>query len=299
MPVWWSPSAAGRGCTTARGTTHWTRSVRSSAAARAPPAPARDPVASALRDALTRAQRTVVFTGAGISTESGIPDFRSPGGVWTRYDPRDFTFDRYVDSAEVRTRAWAMRREFFGTPIEPNAAHRAIARLEDAGRCAGVITQNIDGLHQLAGSKTVLELHGTARQVACIGPRPRSGTPNGCGFRAAYTWAFERLDAGDADPRCPQCGGLVKSATISFGQRLDNDVLLDAAELVDQADLVVAVGSSLQVYPAADLPAAAVRAGVPLAIVNDEPAPLDDIATVVARGRAGEVLPPAVDAAVG
>ena len=251
-----------------------------------------------LRDLLLPARRVVVFTGAGVSTESGIPDFRSPGGVWTRYDPRDFAFDRYVASTEVRANAWAMRREFFAKPIEPNPAHRAIARLEQAGRCAGVITQNIDGLHQLAGSRTVVEIHGTAREVACIGARPRSGVPDGCGFGAPYTWALDRVDAGEADPSCPRCGGLIKSATISFGQRLDNDVLLDAAALVDGADLMLAVGSSLQVFPAADLPAAAVRAGIPLAIVNNEPTPLDADAHVVVRGQAGEVLPPAVEAAL-
>ena len=251
-----------------------------------------------LIDLLAASKRIAVFTGAGISTESGIPDFRSPGGVWTRHDPRDFTFDRYVGSAEVRARAWTMRREFFALPIEPNAAHIAVARLEQAGRGLGVITQNIDGLHQLAGSRTVLEIHGTAREVACIGVNPPSGRPDGCGFRAPTDWAFERLDAGAPEPLCPDCGGLIKSATISFGQRLDNEVLLAAAALVEDADLMLAVGSSLQVYPAADIPASAARAGVPLVIVNDEETPLDEAATVVVPGRAGQVLPPAVDAAL-
>ena len=254
---------------------------------------------AALTELLRAAKHVVVFTGAGVSTESGIPDFRSPGGIWTRYDPRDFTFDRYVEDPAVRARAWAMRREFFATAVQPNAAHRAIARLEQAGRCDGVITQNIDGLHQLAGSAAVVEIHGTAREIVCLGTGPGYGTHAGCGFRTAYTWAFERLDAGDADPACPQCDGLVKSATISFGQRLDNDVLLAAAELVEGADLLLTVGSSLQVYPAADLPASAARAGIPLAIVNDEPTPLDDEADVVVRGRAGDILPPAVDGALG
>ena len=251
-----------------------------------------------LAELLAPARRVVVFTGAGISTESGIPDFRSPGGVWTRYDPRDFTFDRYVADAAVRANAWAMRREFFAMNAAPNAAHQALARLDAAGRVAGVITQNIDGLHQVAGSTNVVEIHGTTREVVCIGASPRSGVPDGCGFGAPFTWAFEHVDAGDPDPSCPDCGGLIKSATISFGQRLDNDVLLRAAELVEAADLMVAVGSSLQVYPAADLPASAARIGVPLAIVNDEATPLDDLATVVVRGRAGEVLPPAVEAAL-
>ena len=252
---------------------------------------------NALAELFRASHRVVVFTGAGISTESGIPDFRSPGGVWTRYDPRDFTYDKYVQSAETRARAWAMRREFFATAYQPNAAHRAIARLEAAGRVAGVITQNIDGLHQVAGSRTVFEIHGTAREVVCIGEGSQV-LASACDFRAPFTWAFDRIDDGDPDPMCPQCGGLVKSATISFGQRLDNDVLLGAADLVEAADLMLAVGSSLQVYPAADLPASAVRLGTPLAIVNDEPTPLDDEATLVVRGRAGEVLPAAVETVV-
>jgi len=253
----------------------------------------------ALADLLTEAHRIVAFTGAGVSTESGIPDFRSPGGVWTRYDPRDFTFDRYVDSAEVRASSWAMRREFFRHAATPNPAHLAVAQLEHAGRSLGVITQNIDGLHQLAGSSRVVELHGTAREVMCIGTAPQGGVPAGCGFRAPYTWAFEQVDDGVPDPACPTCGGLVKSATVSFGQVLLAGVVQAATELVEQADLLLAVGSSLQVYPAADLPAHAVRSGARLAIVNDEPTPLDPLAAVVVRGRAGESLPPAVDAALG
>ncbi|HEU4515655.1 MAG TPA: Sir2 family NAD-dependent protein deacetylase [Nocardioidaceae bacterium] len=248
-----------------------------------------------LRDLLATSERITTFTGAGVSTESGIPDFRSPGGVWTRYDPRDFTFDRYVGSAEVRASAWAMRREFFAKAVQPNPAHHAIARIEQAGRGHGVVTQNIDGLHQLAGSTDVIELHGTAREVTCIGHAPRQGIPEGCGFTAPYTWAFEQVDAGDPDPSCPQCGGLVKSATVSFGQVMPEDALQEAARLVETADLLLTVGSSLQVRPAADLPVLAVRSGVPLVIVNDEPTPMDDLATLVVRGRAGEVLPPAVD----
>ena len=244
---------------------------------------------------LASSRRVTTFTGAGVSTESGIPDFRSPGGVWTRYDPRDFTFDRYVDSAEVRASAWAMRREFFARDVRPNPAHRAIARIESAGRSHGVVTQNIDGLHQLAGSTNVVEIHGTAREVMCIGHAPRHGTPDGCGFTAPYTWAFEQVDAGDPDPSCPRCGGLVKSSTVSFGQVLLPGVVEQATMLATTADLMLAVGSSLQVWPAADLPVWATRAGVPLVIVNDEPTPLDDLATVVVRGRAGEVLPAAVD----
>lgn len=244
---------------------------------------------------LSRAERIVAFTGAGVSTESGIPDFRSPGGVWTRYDPRKLDFANYVGDPQVRADLWAMRREFFAGSWKPNAAHHALAALERAGRLLGVITQNIDGLHREAGSHTIIELHGTAREVMCIGHRPVGGTPTGCGFRAPYTWAFERIDAGDPDPACPECGGLVKSATVSFGQMLFPGVVEAAEQLVRSCDLLLTIGSSLVVYPAAGLPLVAVEHGADLVIVNNEPTPLDRYATLVVHRRAGEVLGPAVD----
>jgi len=240
----------------------------------------------------------VFFTGAGVSTESGVPDFRSPGGVWARYDPMQLTFDRYVASADVRRLSWQMRREFFAAGALPNPAHRAIAAMEGAGRSLGVITQNIDGLHTEAGSRTVVEVHGTARRVGCIGAAPRYCAPQGCGWSTDTAWAFDRIDAGDGDPHCPQCGGLVKSATISFGQVMDEATLHRASQLLDQADAVIVVGSSLQVYPAAGLPTQAAARGIPCAIVNREPTPLDDEATVVVHGTAGEILPLAVATAL-
>ena len=249
-----------------------------------------------LADLIATSERIVAFTGAGVSTESGLPDFRSPGGLWTRYDPMEMTFERYVDSADVRRESWAMRREFFGQDWQPNAAHRALARLEEAGRCLGVVTQNIDGLHQAAGSRTVVEMHGTAREVECIGHGPHAGIPDGCGWRAPYTWALEAIDSGDDDPSCPQCGGLVKSATVSFGQVLPPENVERAYELVSQADLLIAAGSSLQVYPAAGLPEVATAHGARLVIVNVEPTPLDELATLVVHEKAGDVLGPAVDA---
>ncbi len=254
---------------------------------------------TSLADLLADASRVLAFTGAGISTESGIPDFRSPGGVWTRYDPQDFTFGAYVDSGQVRARAWQMRREFLAEVHAPNAGHLALARLEQAGRSVGVVTQNIDGLHQEAGSRTVVEVHGTAREVMCIGHAPRNGTPDGCGFRAPVAWALDRGDAGDPDPLCALCGGLVKSATVSFEQVLFPHVVEEALALAAGCDLMLAVGSSLQVYPAAELPLVAVRHGARLAIVNDEPTPYDEVADVVVRGRAGEVLAGAVGAVLG
>ncbi len=258
-----------------------------------------DPAVSSLTALLADATRTLAFTGAGISTESGIPDFRSPGGVWTRYDPAMFTFGRYVASARVREQSWQMRRELLGDGHQPNAGHLALARLEAAGRSLGVVTQNIDGLHQDAGSRRVTELHGTAREVMCIGHQPRHGVPDGCGFRAPVGWAFERVDAGDPDPLCPACGGLVKSATVSFEQMLFPDVVAEAEELASSTDLLIAVGSSLVVHPAAGLPLLAVRSGARLVIVNDEPTPYDDVADLVVRGRAGAVLAAAVDAVLG
>ncbi|WP_153505484.1 SIR2 family NAD-dependent protein deacylase [Cumulibacter manganitolerans] len=247
-----------------------------------------------LAELLQAADRIVAFTGAGISTESGIPDFRSPGGVWTRYDPREFTFDRYVESADVRRKSWAMREELFAHRPAPNAAHRALARLEEAGRLSAVVTQNIDGLHQDAGSRTVIEIHGTMREVECIGLRPAYGTPDGCGFRQGTEWVFARLAAGEDDPRCPECGGIIKSATISFGQMMPAQAMDDAVQQAQDADLLLTIGSSLQVYPAADIPLIAKDAGARLAIVNREPTPLDGFADVVVHGSAGEILGAAV-----
>jgi NAD-dependent deacetylase len=240
---------------------------------------------------LARARAGVVFTGAGVSTGSGLPDFRSAGGVWTRYDPRRLTFDRYVADPEVRAESWAMRREFLDMDVAPNAAHRAIAALEAAGHVATVVTQNIDGLHQAGGSARVVELHGTARTSACIGAAPRAGTPDGCGWSAPTRDVLDRIDAGDPDPMCPACGGLVKAATISFGQVMDRASVTAAVDAVRSSDLVLAIGSSLQVHPAAALVPEAATSGIPVVILNAEPTPFDALATAVLRGRAEELLP--------
>ncbi|WP_134322817.1 SIR2 family NAD-dependent protein deacylase [Cumulibacter soli] len=247
-----------------------------------------------LAELLRDAQRVVAFTGAGISTESGIPDFRSPGGVWTRYDPREFTFDRYVESAEVRRNSWAMRTELFDGRPSPNAAHRALAQLESEGRALGVITQNIDGLHQDAGSRKVIEIHGTMRDVECIGAAPRMGTPDGCGFRREAEWVFALLEGGQDDPRCPQCGGIIKSATISFGQMMPTDAMEEAVDIVQQADVVLTIGSSLQVYPAAEIPMIGKEAGARMVIINREETPYDSQADLVIHANAGETLQRAV-----
>jgi NAD-dependent deacetylase len=238
-----------------------------------------------------RSERIVVLTGAGISTDSGIADYRGPNGLWTKNPKAERTSDirYYLNDPEVRRLAWEHR---LGSPIweaEPNAGHLALVELERQGRLDTLVTQNIDGLHHLAGSRNVVELHGTAREVMCIG-HPVGGSIDGCGWRAPYSWAFERLEAGDPDPHCPRCGSLVKSATVSFGQMLFPGVVERATELVQSADVLLVAGSSLQVYPAAALPMAAVDAGARLVIVNDEPTPFDGLADLVVRGKAGEVL---------
>lgn len=247
-----------------------------------------------LSELIDQASRIVGFTGAGVSTESGIPDFRSPDGVWSRYDPQNFEFSNYVANSDVRKLSWEMRREFFASNAKPNPAHLAFSALEREGKSPGVITQNIDGLHQAAGSHTVLELHGTAREVMCIGANPTNGMPEGCGWRAPYTWGFDRVDAGEEDPHCPDCDGIVKSATISFGQMLDAAVIDRSVELARSADLMIVAGSSLQVYPAASLPIESLDGGAELVIVNDEPTPFDRMATHVIYGKAGEILGAAV-----
>jgi NAD-dependent deacetylase len=250
-----------------------------------------DAVVDDVRDLLDRARRGVVFTGAGASTGSGLPDFRSAEGVWTRYDPRRLTFDRYVEDPSVRRDSWRMRREFLDAGAQPNAAHHAIAELEDQGRVATVVTQNIDGLHQAAGSTNVVELHGTAHRSECIGARPAGGTPNGCGWSSSTRTVLARIDDGEDDPMCPDCDGLVKAATVSFGQAMDRGAVDRAVEAVLTADLVVTIGTSLQVFPAASLVPEAARGGIPVVIMNAEPTPFDRLADAVVRGRVEQVLP--------
>jgi NAD-dependent deacetylase len=242
-----------------------------------------------LAELIASAKRLVAFTGAGISTESGIPDFRSPQGIWTKLDPADFTFERYVSSEEHRKKMWRMRVERATTRYEPNAAHRALVDLERAKILDSVITQNVDGLHHDAGSTTVFELHGSPKTVWCIVCRAR--TP------AEETYA--RVRAGEDDPRCHDCGGILKSGMILFNEPMPLDVIEAAYERARLADVMLVVGSSLAVYPAADIPMEAMRCGARVAIVNAEPTPMDRVAEVVVHGRAGDVLPAAVRSAMG
>jgi NAD-dependent deacetylase len=239
---------------------------------------------------LARAERIVVFTGAGVSTDSGIPDFRSPGGIWTRYDPRQLGFRRYVSDPDARRLAWRLRRELHHLEARPNPAHLACTRLAAAGRLAGVITQNVDGLHGDAGlpPELVCEVHGTGREVVCLS----------CGDRGPMAAAVARVEAGEDDPPCLGCGGILKAATVSFGQNLPPEVWARAEALTAACDAFVAVGSSLVVQPAAGLPRRASRLGTPLVIVNREPTPLDHLADAVLHGEAGTLLPALADAAL-
>ncbi|MEV5410624.1 Sir2 family NAD-dependent protein deacetylase [Thermopolyspora sp. NPDC052614] len=216
-----------------------------------------------------------VLTGAGISTDSGIPDFRGPQGVWTK-DPAAqalFTLDTYLADPDVRRRAWLARRDHPAWHAMPNVGHRALVDLERAGRLRAIVTQNIDGLHQRAGSspEKVIEVHGTMFTVECLS----------CQAHTPMREVLDRVDAGEEDPRCAACGGIQKAATISFGQALRPEVLSAAVAAGRDCDLFVAVGSSLTVHPAAGLCLEAVNAGARLAILNAEPTPYDAYADLV------------------
>jgi len=234
---------------------------------------------------LKRATSVVVLTGAGISTDSGIPDFRGPQGVWTKNPDAEktATLSYYVSDPEVRKKAWRNRLDSPAWAAEPNRGHRAIVDLERQGKLHTLVTQNIDELHQQAGTDPakVVEIHGTMRQVACLS----------CGERAPMERALERVRAGEEDPPCRTCGGILKSATISFGQNLVAEDLMRAQLAAETCDLLLAVGSSLTVYPAAGMVPIAKEAGATLLIVNAEPTPFDAIADAVVRGSISEVLP--------
>ncbi|WP_017541684.1 SIR2 family NAD-dependent protein deacylase [Nocardiopsis halophila] len=247
------------------------------------------PTLAAAEAMMSGAERVAVLTGAGISTDSGIPDFRGPQGVWTK-DPATaamFDYDTYMSDADVRRKVWLMRRDHPAWDAEPNAAHHALADLAGSGRLSGLITQNIDGLHQAAGvpDDQVVEVHGTMHRVVCTA----------CGLRTPAPEVLERLDE-ESDPHCLECGGIQKSDTISFGQRLDPDVIEEAAKAAEDAEVFVAVGTSLTVHPAAGLCDVALSAGATLIVVNAEPTPYDEAASAVLRDPIGEVVPALVHA---
>ncbi|MEW6571065.1 MAG: NAD-dependent deacylase [Nitrospirota bacterium] len=226
------------------------------------------------------AKRVTAFTGAGISTESGISDFRSPGGVWDRY--RIVTFQEFLSSHDSRVEYWKMKKELFYEmkDAKPNKAHLALAELERIGKLDCLITQNIDGLHQEAGSTNVIELHGTNRKAICV--------------KCGKLWPIEEiqviLETGNLDPCCDVCNGYVKPATISFGQSMPEKDMIKAYECALQCDLFIMIGSSLQVEPAASMPREAKRVGAALIFINRTETPYDYMATTIFRESAGQVL---------
>jgi NAD-dependent deacetylase len=238
-----------------------------------------------VRGWIDRAERVVVLTGAGISTDSGIPDFRGPNGVWTRNPgaEKTATLQHYLADPDVRRLAWRNRLESPAWGAEPNAGHRAIVHLERRGKLHTLVTQNIDELHQRAGTDPalVVELHGTMREVVCMS----------CGQRAPMERALERVRNGEDDPPCRSCGGILKLAAISFGQNLVEADLLRAQAAAEACDLLLAVGSTLSVYPAAALVPLAKRAGATVVIVNAEATDQDHVADAVLRGSISQILP--------
>ena len=231
------------------------------------------------------ARRTVVLTGAGISTDSGIPDFRGPQGVWTKNPVAEklSNIHHYMADPEVRKAAWKARMDHTAWNAKPNAGHLALAALERRGKLHALITQNIDELHQMAGNSPdkVLEVHGTMRKVVCMS----------CGILAPMQKALDRVRAGEDDPPCRDCGGILKSATISFGQALVPEVIDRAMQAATEAEVFLSVGTSLQVYPIAGVVQLAREAGAKIVILNAQPTPFDDIADAVFRDSISAVLP--------
>ena len=240
---------------------------------------------AAARAWIDEASRIVVLTGAGISTDSGISDFRGPQGVWTK-DPKAQQLSSihvYVSDPEVRKAAWRTRLDHPAWRAAPNAGHRALVELERRGKLLALVTQNIDGLHRRAGHSRdrVIEVHGTMHDAMCMQ----------CGWRGPMQATLDRVRAGDEDPRCEQCGGILKSATISFGQPLVPAVVERAIEAAGRAELFIAIGTSLQVYPIAGLVPLAHSAGARIIIANGEPTPMDQLADAVIRSPLSQVLP--------
>jgi NAD-dependent deacetylase len=231
------------------------------------------------------AQRVVVLTGAGISTDSGIPDFRGPQGVWTRNPEAEklSNIHFYVADREVRKAAWQARLTHPAFQAKPNAGHVALAQLERRGKLHALVTQNIDGLHQQAGnsSERVIEVHGTVHEVICLD----------CGWTGPMTETLERVRGGEEDPPCRSCSGILKSNTISFGQALVAEVIDRAIAASYEADVFLSVGTSLQVYPVAGVVPTAKAAGARVVIMNAQPTPFDRIADAVLNGSISDVLP--------
>ena len=243
------------------------------------------PGAEQVRAWVDDAERVVVLTGAGISTDSGIPDFRGPQGVWTKNPMAEklSNIHYYMADPEVRKAAWRARIDHVAWTAKPNPGHLALAALEQRGKLHALITQNIDELHQMAGNspQKVLEVHGTMRKVVCMS----------CGMRAPMQKALDRVRAGEADPPCRDCGGILKSATVSFGQALVPEVIDRAMQVAGEGELFLSIGTSLQVYPIAAVVPLARAAGAKIVILNAEPTPFDDIADAVFREPISAILP--------
>lgn len=242
-------------------------------------------------EVLERSEHMLVFSGAGLGTESGIPDFRGPDGLWKRVDPDDFTIDRYRERRELRVQGWRMHLEgeLWGAraAVQPNAGHRAIKRLHDAGRLAGVVTQNVDGLHHTSGigDEYVAELHGNVRNAHCLS----------CESRWPIETVLQWVEAGEEDPHCPRCEGIVKTDTIMFGEMLPEDELRKASIFLAISDAVLVVGSTVSVWPAADVVLKAAQQAKPIVIINKGETDADGIAAVKIDAGIGDVLPEIVD----
>lgn len=226
----------------------------------------------------------MAFTGAGISTESGVSDYRSQGGLWQKYQP--VTYQEFIESEDRRIEYWRRKKETYASmrDAQPNAGHKTLAALEERGILKGIITQNIDGLHQKAGSRSVLEIHGTNMETICLD----------CGVTEPFDLAYKRLIEGDPAPACLACGGLLKPNTISFGQSLNPDILGQCIRWAKTCDLMICIGSTLVVEPAASLPVTAKNYGAALVIINREPTPLDAMADLAVHTGIGEFLPHAL-----
>jgi NAD-dependent deacetylase len=242
-----------------------------------------------VRSWIAAARRIVVLTGAGISTDSGIPDFRGPQGVWTRNPQAEkmATLQHYVADPDVRKRSWQDRLSSPAWQAKPNAGHLALVELERRGNLDTLVTQNVDGLHLLAGTspERLIQIHGTMREVTCLA----------CGERAPMERALARVRAGEDDPACRSCGGILKSATISFGQSLVAADLTRAQQAAHRSDLMLTVGTKLSVWPIAGVVPTAKEAGARVVIINAEPTELDSMADAVLRGSISEILPKLVE----
>ena len=243
---------------------------------------------SNVADLIVTSYKIVVFTGAGVSTESGIPDFRSPGGIWSKFDPEDFTIQKFISDPESRRKQWKFLVDGgFFADAEPNQAHLAVAELEKLGKLDGVITQNIDNLHQVAGNspEKVFELHGNMNWVRCLN----------CNERYPMEHIKERLQKGEEIPECENCNGMLKPDVVLFGEALPQDVMADATDHARDCDLFIVIGSSLVVYPAAYMPVYATEAGAKLVIINMTATTYDYIATEVIYEKASRVMQKILD----